>query len=171
MVTALDLARTLTFRSGLGASLFAAPYAHLTPEDARSFAHTAFSKENIAVFGTGTDSDLLSKLVGYAFAPPSTTAPTPTKYFGGESRVVAVGHGIRPQTIFIGYGTRAPHLEELAALKAFLSPHPHLKCAHGSASPLFLGLPAHARVEPVLIPCSYLTQILPCLAPLSKRRR
>ena len=155
-VTALDLAHTLAFRSGLGASLFAAPYAHLTPEDARSFAHTAFSKENIAIVGTGIDSGLLSKLVGHSFAAlPSTStaaAPAPTKYFGGESRVAAGGHSPHPQTIFIGYGTTAPNLQELAALKAFLSPHPHLKWAHGSASPLFEGLPAHARVEPVLLP-------------------
>ena len=153
--TALDLAHTLAFRSGLGASLFAAPHAHLTPEDARSFAHTAFSKENIAVVGTGIDSGLLSKLVGHSFLPlPSATtaAPTPTKYFGGESRVAAGGHSPHPQTIFIGYGTTALNLHELATLKAYLSPHPHLKWAHGSASPLFEGLPARARIEPVLLP-------------------
>ena len=154
-VTALDLAHTLAFRSGLGASLFAAPYAHLTPEDARSFAHTAFSKENIAVVGTGIDSGLLTKLVSHSFAAlPSTSAaaPTPTKYFGGESRVTAGGHGLHPQTIFVGYGTTTPNLQELAVLKALLSPHPHLKWAHGSANPLFEGLPAHARIEPVLLP-------------------
>ena len=154
-VTALDLSHALAFRSGLGASLFAAPYAHLTPEDARSFAHTAFSKENIAVVGTGIDSGLLSKLAGHSFAPlpsSSAAAPAPTKYFGGESRVAAGGHGLHPQTIFIGYGTTTPNLQELATLKAFLSPHPHLKWAHGSANPLFEGLPAHARVEPVLLP-------------------
>ena len=54
-VTALDLAHTLEFSSGLGASVFAADYAHLTPEDARSFAQTAFPKENIAVFGSGVE--------------------------------------------------------------------------------------------------------------------
>ena len=154
-VTALDLAHTLAFRSGLGASLFAAPYAHLTPEDARSFAQGAFSKENIAVVGTGIDPGLLSKLVNHSFAPLSSSsaaAPAPTKYFGGESRIAAGGHGPHPQTIFIGYGTTAPNLQELAALSAYLSPHPHLKWAHGSASPLFEGLPAHARVEPVLLP-------------------
>jgi ubiquinol-cytochrome c reductase core subunit 2 len=156
-ITALDLAHTLSFRSGLGASLFAAPHAHLTPEDARSFAHTAFSKENIAVFGTGIDSGLLSKLVSHSFSAlpsSSTAAPAPTKYFGGESRVAAGGHGPHPQTIFIGYGTTAPNLQELAALKAYLSPHPHLKWANGSANPLFEGLPAHARIEPVLLPYS-----------------
>ena len=155
-VTALDFGHTLAFRSGLGASLFAAPHAHLTPEYARSFAHTAFSKENIAIVGTGVDSGLLSKLAGHSFAPLLSTsaaaAPAPTKYFGGESRVAAGGHSLHPQTVFIGYGTTAPNLQELAAVKAFLSLHPHLKWAHGSASPLFEGLLAHARVEPVLLP-------------------
>jgi len=155
-VAALDLAHTLAFRSGLGASLFASPHAHLTPEDARSFAHTAFSKENIAVVGTGVDPGLLSKLVGHSFATlpsSSAAAPAPTKYFGGESRLAAGGHSAhQPQTVFIGYGTTTPNLHELATLKAYLSPHPQLKWAHGSASTLFEGLPAHAKVEPVLLP-------------------
>ena len=153
---ALDLAHTLAFRSGLGASLFAAPHAHLTPEDARSFAHTAFVKENIAVVGTGIDPGLLSKLVDHSFATlPSSAAAAPAKTmcFGGASRIAASGHGAQqPQTVFIGYGTVAPNLHELAALKAYLSPRPQLKWAHGSTSALFEGLPAHATVEPVLLP-------------------
>lgn len=44
-----------------------------------------------------------------------------------------------------------PNLRALAALKAFLSPHQHLNWAHGSASPLFEGLPTHAKVKPVLL--------------------
>ena len=129
-VTALDLAHTLAFRSSLGASLFAAPYAHLTPEDVRSLAHTASSKEDIAVIGTGIDSGLLSKLVSHSFATlslPSAAAPVPTKYFSRESRVTAGGHGLHPQTILISYVMTSPSLRELAALKAFLSPHPHLQ--------------------------------------------
>ena len=74
----LDLVNTLAFRSGLGGSLFAAPYAHLTHEDARSFAHTAFPKENIAVVGTGIDPGLLNKLTSRSFASrPSTSAAAP----------------------------------------------------------------------------------------------
>jgi ubiquinol-cytochrome c reductase core subunit 2 len=154
-VTALDLAHTLAFRSGLGASLFASPHAHFGPEDARSFAHTAFSKQNVAVVGTGIDGDLLSRLVSHSLvslASSSSAAPAPTKYFGGENRVAAGGHGQQPQTIFVGYGTTTPKLHELATLKEYLAPHPHLKWTHGSTGGLFEGLPAHARVEPVLLP-------------------
>ena len=57
-----------------------------------------------------------------------------------------------PQTITISHGTTARKVQKLAVLEAFLSPHPHLKWAHESASPLFEGLPAHARVNPVLLP-------------------
>ena len=65
--TALDLALTLAFRSGLRAPPFVAPYAHLTPKDVPSLAHTIFSKERIVVVGTGIDSGLLSKLVSHPF--------------------------------------------------------------------------------------------------------
>ena len=55
------------------------------------------------------------------------------------------------QTISIGYGTTAPNLQELAALKAFLSLHPQLKWAYCNTSSPFKGLPAPARIEPVLL--------------------
>ena len=35
--------------------------------------------------------------------------------------------------------------------EVYLSPHPQFKWAHGSTSALFEGLPAYARVEPVLL--------------------
>ena len=149
--TALDLVHTLAFHSGLVASLFTAPES----EDTRCLALTAFSQENSAVVGTGIDSSLLSKLVSYSFVSlPSTSAAAPalTKYFGVENRIAAGGHGLHPKTIFVCYGATAPNHQELAALKAFLSPHPHRKYGHGSASPLFESLPAHARVDPVFLP-------------------
>ena len=72
MVTVLDLVHILLFHPGLGVSLFASPYAPLTPENTRSFVHTAFSRENIAVVVTGIDSGLLNKLASHSFAPHSS---------------------------------------------------------------------------------------------------
>ena len=49
------------------------------------------------------------------------------------------------------HGTTTSNRQELAALKVFLSLHPHLQWAHGSAIPLFEGLPSLARIESVLL--------------------
>src|SRR5258706_11124512 len=69
-ITAVDLARAPEFSPGLGASVFAADYAHLTPEDARSIGHIAFSKETTAVVDTGINSSLLGRVISHPFLRP-----------------------------------------------------------------------------------------------------
>ncbi|EPQ55999.1 LuxS/MPP-like metallohydrolase [Gloeophyllum trabeum ATCC 11539] len=150
---ALELAHTLAFRSGLGYSLFAPPHSHLTSEDVRSFASTAFSKDGIAFLGTGIDQSALSSLVqkhlGGAQLSGSGFKASPSAYHGGETRVeLATGK----QTVFIGYGTTTPSAE-LAALSAHLSAEPSVKWAQ-STSPAAAGLPSGTTVQSVYLPYS-----------------
>ncbi|KAJ7224370.1 peptidase family M16-domain-containing protein [Mycena pura] len=130
---AIELAHSIAFRSGLGASLFATPHTPVTARDVEQFATAAFAKGNFAILGTGISQAALSSLVqsavSSASAPPTTSATT---YYGGETRVAAHSG---PQTIFIGYGTSGSPAAELAALAAHLDPNPSIKWAR-SSSPL-----------------------------------
>ncbi|CAK5267577.1 unnamed protein product [Mycena citricolor] len=147
---AVELAHALAFRSGLGASLFAAPHTPITAHDVEQFAATAFSKDNIAVLGTGISESALSSLVQAAFASQSgsATASTPSAYFGGETRVQAHGGA---QTVFIGFGVAGAPTPEVAALAAYLDPNPTIKWAK-SSSPM-LQVP-HTTVQSVYLPYS-----------------
>ncbi|KAJ7504492.1 Metalloenzyme, LuxS/M16 peptidase-like protein [Mycena galericulata] len=152
---AIEIAHALAFRSGLGASLFAAPHTPVTARDVQEFATAAFSKGNLAVLGTGISQSTLSSLVEAALSPKSTTAPTttPSTYFGGESRLET--HGT-PQTIFIGFGAAGVPAPELAALAAYLDPNPSVKWSRGS-SPM-LQTP-ETSVQAVYLPYSDATLV------------
>jgi ubiquinol-cytochrome c reductase core subunit 2 len=150
---ALEVAHALAFRNGLGSPLFTSSAEALTSEDIKAFAAEAFAKGNVAVFGTGIEQSVLSKLVSehLASAPSSsTTKSTPTKYFGGESRV-ASAHG--PQTIFIGFGSTSPS-SDLSVLASYLSPTPSVKWTAGSSPINGEVLPKGTSVETVLLPYS-----------------
>ncbi|KAG6810059.1 hypothetical protein H0H92_013531 [Tricholoma furcatifolium] len=156
--SAVDAAHSIAFRSGLGASLFASSHPHLTVEDVKSFAKSAFSKGNIAVIGSGIDQSTLSKLVEKSFAStPASEATTssPTTYFGGENRIAAHSG---PQTVFIGFGATGAPTPELAALAAHLSPAPSVKWSQGTSS-LAASLPARSHVQSVYLPYSDATLV------------
>ncbi|KIY69346.1 LuxS/MPP-like metallohydrolase [Cylindrobasidium torrendii FP15055 ss-10] len=148
--TALELAHTLAFRNGLGASLFAPAHNDITSTDIAAFASSAFS--DVAVLGTGIDQTTLSELVKkYSKkAPASSTVSSPAStYFGGETRVAA--HG--PDTVFIGFGATGSSSHNLAALSAYLSPEPHVKWSEG-VSALASQIPEGTSVKPVYLPYS-----------------
>ncbi|KAJ7281815.1 Metalloenzyme, LuxS/M16 peptidase-like protein [Mycena rebaudengoi] len=128
---AVELAHALAFRSGLGASLFAAPHTPITAGDVAQFASTAFSSD-IAVLGTGISQSALSALVTKSLANPAVAAlaSPASQYFGGETRLQA--HGT-PQTLFIGFGAAGVSSPELAALAAFVDPTPAVKWSRGSS--------------------------------------
>ena len=152
---AIEAAHALAFRSGLGASIFASPHSAVTVEDIKAFAASAFSQNNMAVLGTGIETAKLSKLVEKSFTT-SGSEPTssPSRYFGGETRVE--GHG-GPQTVFIGYGVAGPSDPALAALAAHISPEPSLKWSKGRS--LFAELPPNITVRSVFLPYSDATLI------------
>ncbi|KAJ7449596.1 Metalloenzyme, LuxS/M16 peptidase-like protein [Mycena latifolia] len=130
---AIELAHALAFRSGLGASLFAAPHTHVTVNDVQEFAASAFVKGNVAVLGTGISQSALSSLVEAALSLEPAGAPTTTAasaYFGGETRMES--HGTA-QTVFIGFGAAGSPAPELAALAAYLDPNPSVKWSRGSS--------------------------------------
>ncbi|KAG8687417.1 ubiquinol-cytochrome c reductase core subunit 1 [Ceratobasidium sp. 423] len=144
---ALEIAHAIAFRStGLGASLFAQ---HPTPKslDAiKQLAASAFTKDNVAVIGTGIDASKLSQLVSKHLAglPAGAGAKgSSSRYFGGESRVG--GHD--GNAVFIGFGAPAAS-PELAALQAHLDATPAVKWTAGT-SPL-----AGTGAVPVYIPYS-----------------
>ncbi|KAJ6591689.1 Metalloenzyme, LuxS/M16 peptidase-like protein [Mycena vulgaris] len=147
---AIELAHALAFRSGLGASLFAAPHTAVTAHDVQQFAATAFASGNFAVLGTGISQSALSSLVKAALKPNSTTAPTTTSsaYFGGETRLETHGS---PQTLFIGFGAAGSPAPELAALAAYLDPNPSVKWAR-SSSPMLQA--ENTSVQVVYLPYS-----------------
>ncbi|KAF9458131.1 Metalloenzyme, LuxS/M16 peptidase-like protein [Collybia nuda] len=157
-IRAIELAHALAFRSGLGASLFAPSHNSLTVEDIKSFAASAFAKDNIAVLGTGIDQSVLAQLVEKSLSSASSTAATSSSassYFGGESRIEAHGG---PQTVFIGFGATGAPNAGLAALSAYLSPQPSVKWSQG-LSPIAASLPAGTTVQSVYLPYSDATLV------------
>ncbi|KZS88748.1 ubiquinol-cytochrome C reductase complex core protein 2 [Sistotremastrum niveocremeum HHB9708] len=158
---ALEIAHALAFRSGLGSPLFIpVQKSDLTAEDVKSYAESAFAKDNVAILGTGIDQATLQKLVEkYLGSAPATTgnkiaAPTKTTYFGGESRVQHSEHSHGAlQTLFIGYGLASAVTPELAILASHLSTVPSVKWSKG-VSPLAATLPEGASASVVLLPYS-----------------
>jgi ubiquinol-cytochrome c reductase core subunit 2 len=150
---AFETAHALAFRSGLGSSIFAPAHGSLTAEDVKSFADSAFSKHNIAVLGTGIEQSTLSGLVEKSLRPFSASAESttsPSKYFGGESRIES-HTGL--QTVFIGFGSAGAPTPEYATLSAHLSPQPSVKWCQG-LSPVSDKLPVGTSVRTVHLPYS-----------------
>jgi len=149
----LEVAHTIAFRHGLGASLFATQHPSFTVEDIKAFAASAFSSGNIAVLGTGIDQTKLSKLVEKSLGkiPSSSSATTSsTKYHGGETRV----ESSNPlQTVFIGFGTTGAPSNDLAALASHIAPEPHVKWSKG-ISPISEATSAGTTVQTVYLPYS-----------------
>lgn len=155
---AIELAHALAFRSGLGSSLFAPSHNSLTAEDIKSFATSAFAKDNIAVLGTGIDQSVLAQLVEQSLASAPATAVTSSStssYFGGETRIEAHGG---PQTVFIGFGAIGAPDVRLAALAAHLSPQASIKWSQG-LSPIAASLPQGTTVQSVYLPYSDATLV------------
>ncbi|CAL1698504.1 unnamed protein product [Somion occarium] len=150
---AVELAHILAFRQGLGAPLFSTADNHVTVDYIKDFASSAFTKDNVAVLGTGVSQETLSKLVeqslGSLASSGSLSSPAST-YFGGETRVDS-HHG--PQTVFIGFGKTGAFSPELAVLSSHLSPQPSLKWSKG-LSPIVAEIPETASVQTVLLPYS-----------------
>ncbi|KAG8909021.1 ubiquinol-cytochrome c reductase core subunit 1 [Tulasnella sp. 403] len=154
---AVELAHSVAFRNGLGSSVFAPSSHHLTVNDVKEYASKVFSSGNIAVIGTGVDEALLKKLVDEHLAEAASGAAptsTPTKYFGGETRVAPSpdSHSHGPQTVFIGYGSSSAS-PELAILSAYLDPTTSIKWAQ-SVSPIASALAPGATAQAVYLPYS-----------------
>lgn len=159
-VLALELAHSIAFRNGLGAGLFASISSAVTVSDVKEYASKVYSKDNVAIVGTGVDEALLKKLVEEHFAEHGVSgggapsAGAKSSYFGGETRVApspeAHFHG--PHTVFIGYGAATPS-SELAILSAYLDPTTSLKWGQ-STSPLSSVLSAGTSVKSVYLPYS-----------------
>ena len=152
---ALEVAHTIAFRHGLGASLFATQHPTFTIDDIKAFAASAFSSGgNIAVLGTGIDQAKLSKLVekslGQNISPSSSAATPSTKYYGGETRVESTNP---LQTVFIGFGTAGAPSSDLAALASHVAPEPHVKWSKG-ISPISEATPSGTTVQTVYLPYS-----------------
>ncbi|WWC70157.1 uncharacterized protein I206_104104 [Kwoniella pini CBS 10737] len=140
---ALDVAHNLAFRKGLGYSLYASPHYPVTIEDVKTFAQSAFSKNNVAVIGSGISTESLSQVVSQAFGSGSAAAgssglkTTSTSYYGGEARIPLDIHAPATSvpTVVIAYGTTSPAGPELKVLKQLLGGESSLKWTPGT-SPL-----------------------------------
>ncbi|KAJ4480858.1 Metalloenzyme, LuxS/M16 peptidase-like protein [Lentinula aciculospora] len=148
---AIEAAHAVAFHNGLGSSLLAAPHNSITHEDIRSFAQSTFTRDNVAVLGTGIDQATLTSLVEQSLNKMSTTSQlssSTSSYFGGETRLQAHG-GI--QTVFVGFGSAGVPTPEIVALSAYLSPTPSVKWSQGS-SPIAAALPEGTAVEVIYMP-------------------
>lgn len=151
---ALEVAHTIAFRHGLGASLFASQHPNFTIDDIKAFAASAFSSGNIAVLGTGIDqaklSNLVEKSLGKNLSSSSSAATPSTKYYGGETRVESTSP---LQTVFIGFGTIGAPSSDLAALASHVAPEPHVKWSKG-ISPISEATSPETTVQTVYLPYS-----------------
>ncbi|KAJ3727419.1 Metalloenzyme, LuxS/M16 peptidase-like protein [Lentinula raphanica] len=150
---AIEAAHAVAFHNGLGSSLLSSPHNSITHEDILSFARSTFTRDNIAVLGTGIDQATLSTLVEQSLSKMSATSQISSpasSYFGGETRLQAHGG---PQTVFIGFGSAGVPSPEVAALAAFLSTTPAVKWSQGT-SPIAAALPTGTAVEVVYLPYS-----------------
>ncbi|KAI0772387.1 ubiquinol-cytochrome C reductase complex core protein 2 [Trametes elegans] len=150
---AVELAHALAFRNGLGNSIFATSGHHLSSEDVKAYAHSVFGSGNVAVVGTGIDPAALEKLLEKSlgnFASSVSPSSSPSKYFGGETRLDAHGG---PETVFIGFGTAGAPSPELAVLAAHLDATPAVKWSK-STSPVAANLPVGSNVQSVYLPYS-----------------
>ena len=149
---AIELAHNLAFRSGLGSPLFAPAHSSITVEDIKSFASSVFTKENIAVLGTGIEHSKLVQLSEKSFNLPASTASTApaSKYYGGESRIESSSG---PQTVFVGFGASGSPSADLAALSAYLSPEPSVKWSEGLSS-IAASIPKDSSVRSLYLPYS-----------------
>ncbi|KAF9885606.1 ubiquinol-cytochrome c reductase core subunit 1 [Aspergillus nanangensis] len=91
---AIDAAHSVAFHNGLGATITpstSVPFEkYLSAEAIAEYAQKAYSKSNIALVGTGSNSADLNKWVGEFFkALPSGGAPqsSASQYYGGEQRI------------------------------------------------------------------------------------
>ena len=152
-IRAIELAHSLAFRNGLGASIYAPAHPSVSIDDIKSFAGQAFSKDNVAVVGTGISQDTLASLVekslGSLSSGSSVSTPA-TKVRGGETRQDL--HDA-PQTVFLGFGSAGAPSAELSVLSSYLSTTPSVKWTKGT-SPLSAVIPAGTTATPVLLPYS-----------------
>lgn len=152
-IRAVELAHALAFRNGLGASIYAPTHPSVSIDDIKSFASQAFSKDSIAVLGTGISQETLEKLVGKSLGSlgnSSSVSTSVTKIHGGETRQ---GLHDAPQTVFLGFGTPGAPSAELAVLSAYLSPSPSVKWSKGT-SPLSSIIPEGITANTLLLPYS-----------------
>lgn len=150
---AVELAHALAFRNGLGLPLYASAHSHISVEDVKQFASSVFTKDNVAVLGTGISQEALGKLVEQtlsSLAASGSVSSGSSSYFGGETRVDS-HQG--PQTVFIGLGQTGAFSPELAVLNAHLSTQPSVKWSKG-ISPLSANIPVNSSVQTVLLPYS-----------------
>lgn len=143
-----SLLQTAYRQRSLGHSLFASPASPVSHRQTVDFAHAAFAKNNIAVLGSGIESNKLSQLVSAHFGDLAATASVSTtaaKYFGGEQRVAfSAPHGAENTRaahghFFIGFegaGHKdASEAANLAVLRSLLGGDSSVKWSNG-VSPL-----------------------------------
>ncbi|KDN39952.1 putative QCR2-40 kDa ubiquinol cytochrome-c reductase core protein 2 [Tilletiaria anomala UBC 951] len=149
LVSGFDQLTSTAYRNrGLGASLFASHSSPISYSDVQHYAKSVLAKNNLAVLGSGIESEKLAKLVQQHFAPLSpsassaSTTKTPSTYYGGEHRVqyapahhdssarASFGH------VFLAFeGAANGASPELAVLRSLLGGESSVKWSKGQ-SPL-----------------------------------
>lgn len=137
-----QLTQTAYRQRGLGASLFSSPASPLSHSQVVAYAHSVFAKDNIAVVGSGIDSNHLSKLVSTHFKDVRPTKGSiqagSKQYFGGDARIAYVPNhaveGLRAHYghFFIAFeGAGLDASPELAVLRSHLGGESSVKWSTG----------------------------------------
>ena len=125
--TAIEALHRTAFRSGLGHSLYASPLSPVSPSDVKSFAQTAFAKDNVTWISNDTTIPGLSQAPSYGSLPFSGSK---TSYHGGEDRI-AMPHDTSP-AIAIGFGDEQPSSAVLKVLAHVFGGAPSVKWGNRS---------------------------------------
>ncbi|KAG9289834.1 hypothetical protein G9A89_015414 [Geosiphon pyriformis] len=138
-ILALDAAHAVAFRNGLGNSLFADSTTKVKSiEDVKAFAGQVYTTPNITIIGTGIDSKKLTSLIDQYFkelSNGSSIISSPTKYFGGDSRIPIPSEKSHFVLAFPGAATGTSDFAALQVLRFILGAEKHTKWGEG-VSPL-----------------------------------
>lgn len=134
-IAVFEAAHRAAFRTGLGNSIFASPLNKVTNAAVKSYAADLFKTGNIALVGSGISLEKLQHFAETYFAnlPEGQNSVTPSKYFGGESRVEAAatanGHYV---LAFEGAPLNSAEFAAAQVLRFALGGDQHVKWAQGS---------------------------------------
>ncbi|WFD06931.1 ubiquinol-cytochrome c reductase core subunit 1 [Malassezia vespertilionis] len=144
IIAGLDALHATAFRNrGVGNSLFASPASPVALGDLRAFGKKAYARSNIAVVGSGLNTQELEHVVSKHFGNVATgekLTDAPSKYYGGVHRAPISdmhGHALRDGHFFLAFeGAGRGKAPALAVLETLLGGGPPaVKWSHGS-SPL-----------------------------------
>ncbi|KAJ1675852.1 ubiquinol-cytochrome c reductase core subunit 1 [Spiromyces aspiralis] len=147
----IDDLHSAAFRSGLGNSLYAPPSSPIAnSEQVKAYAESAFTAPRVAIIGTGIGAQALTSIVSSSSAfsslasAASAPAPSPAKFFGGQSKHADVASSV----FHYALGFEAPRDPATAKVLAeLLGTGPRTKWGQGLSPLAQLSSKVGAQIE------------------------